>query len=54
MLQWLKHSLSSGNYEITQSSTENIRYLLNMILTTNPVMIQLIKPPFISRAHLSP
>lgn len=54
MLQWLKHPLTIGNYEITQSRTENIQYLLNMILTTNPIMIQLIKKPFISRAHLSP
>lgn len=31
MLQWLKHSPTIGNYEIAQSRTENIWYLLSRI-----------------------
>ena len=45
MLQWLKHSLTIGNYEITQPRTENIRYLPNATLTTAPATIQPINPP---------
>lgn len=47
----VKNPQTIGKNEIAQSWTQNIPYLLNVILTTSLVVIQLIKKPFISRAR---